>query len=204
MLIGANEPLTRTWFRVKPGEIVVDVGAHIGRYTLLGARHASQVVAVEPDPWNFSLLERNVRLNGFSNVTAFNLAMSSASGTLPFYIARTGDTDISSLSGEWAKDLGVTSNTESVEVKCETLDGLVSSLPFISWLKIDVEGHEVAVLEGGSAALAKTKRLILEVQQKNEEACKRLCHRAGLTLLSIEKFEGRPLSFANWLLMRTA
>jgi len=62
------EPVTSAWFRVGPNDVVVDVGAHIGRYTLSAAVHASKVIAMEPDPGSFQILDRNVRLNGLSNV----------------------------------------------------------------------------------------------------------------------------------------
>jgi len=125
MFVGVNEPLVDDWFDVRPGDIVVDVGAHIGRYTLIGARYASKVIAIEPDPRNFYTLQRNVGLNGFSNVVAFNLAISKSQGSLPFYISKSGDTDLSSLSPNWAENFGVTSNTRVVKVDCETLDNIV-------------------------------------------------------------------------------
>ncbi len=205
MLVGVNEPLVGNWFDVRLGDIVVDVGAHIGRYTLRGALHASKVIAVEPDPRNFSVLERNIGLNGFSNVIAFNLALSNSKGSLPFYIAGGGDTDLSSLSAKWAENLGLTGDTMLVKVDCETLDNIVSNLalPFITWLKIDVEGHEVAVLEGGLDSLAKTEHLILELQEKNYHVCEDICRRVGLELLSIEKVSGRHVSYCNCLFVRT-
>src|SRR5438445_13762141 len=73
----AHEPRTSSWFRVKPGDVVVDVGAHIGRYTLMAARYASRVVAVEPEPSNFFALLSNIRFNSYSNVTALCVALSS-------------------------------------------------------------------------------------------------------------------------------
>ena len=204
MLVGVNEPLVGDWFDVRPGDIVVDVGAHIGRYTLRGARQASRVIAVEPDPRNFSVLERNIGLNGFSNVVAFNLALSNSKESLPFYIARSGDTDLSSLSANWAENLGVTSDTTPVKVDCDTLDNIVSNLalPLITWLKIDVEGHEVAVLEGSLDSLAKTEHLILELQEKNYRVCEAICERAGLKLWSVERISGPRISYRNCLFVR--
>src|SRR6266705_5840523 len=51
----AYEPVTSKWFKVEPGCTVVDVGAHIGRYTLKAARSARRVIAIEADPSNFSV-----------------------------------------------------------------------------------------------------------------------------------------------------
>src|SRR5438132_1369419 len=77
LISGKYEPLTAEWFQVGIGDVVVDAGAHIGLYTLRAATKAATVVAVEPDPSNRSLLERNIRLNGFSNIIVVPKALSS-------------------------------------------------------------------------------------------------------------------------------
>jgi UDP-3-O-acyl-N-acetylglucosamine deacetylase len=108
-------------------------------------------------------------------------------------------------SWSWTLDAG-TKRTE-VEVECETLDLLFDSLGLnqIDWLKIDVEGHEIPVLEGAKGTLARTRKLILEVAEGNETDCRELMRQAGFEVVAIdqgEKEEGlRPTS--NWLLRRT-
>ncbi len=197
-LLAHHEPEVVRWFRVKPGDVVVDVGAHIGRYTLLAARAASRVVAVEPDPSNFSVLSTNIRINGFSNVVALPLALSRDPGRRQLYPAGGSNRGTSSLEPACRGGIAIDWAPAPVDVDCETLDHLADSLALrsVDWLKIDVEGHEVAVLEGGQATLAKTKHLILEVTQGNEEACGALMKEAGMTLISVER--GSPAS--NWFL----
>ncbi len=95
------EPQTAAWFKVQPGSTFVDIGAHIGRYTLMAARYASKVIAIEPEPSNFSLLRENVALNGFSNVVTLQPALSMDQRRSQFYVARIGDTATSSLNPEW-------------------------------------------------------------------------------------------------------
>ncbi len=73
-------------------------------------------------------------------------------------------------------------------------------LGVIDWLNIDVKGHEMSVLEGGRSALAKTRRLILEVSEGNENACKEMVKDAGLDLVFIEKEMGTRVS--SWLITR--
>src|SRR5437016_14251067 len=68
LISGKYEPLTAEWFQVGIGDVVVDAGAHIGLYALGAATMAATVVAIEPDPSNRSLLERNIRVNGDSNI----------------------------------------------------------------------------------------------------------------------------------------
>ncbi len=85
-------------------------------------------------------------------------------------------------------------------MECETLDHLVDllGLQAIDWLKVDVEGHEVPVLEGARSVLTRTRQLILEVTQGNEGACKDKTERAGLELVAVEG--GSPTG--NWFLVR--
>src|SRR2546427_5264926 len=97
LISSKHEPLVTRSFQVAAGDVVVDVGAHIGRYALRAAARASKVIAVEPDPSNFSLLERNVRLNGFSNVVLVPHALSSRPGTQALWLAASGDTGTSSV-----------------------------------------------------------------------------------------------------------
>ncbi len=74
-LIGEYEPETTDLFvsLLHEGDVVVDIGAHIGYYTLLAARTVGKdgkVFAFEPDPDNYALLVKNVEMNGYNNVTA--------------------------------------------------------------------------------------------------------------------------------------
>jgi len=192
-----HEPITTEWFDVGEDDIVVDIGAHIGRYTLRAASKASKVIAVEPDPSNFRLLESNVALNGLSNVVLVSKAMSSRAGPRLLRRAGRSNTGMSTLLPDSS---GREASSEDIIVDGETLDHLVGAhaLSRIDWLKIDVEGHEVAVLEGAPAALRVTQKMVLEVTDLTREACKRIVETAGFNLDNIEP--GSPAS--NWLLVK--
>jgi FkbM family methyltransferase len=198
------EPRTAAWFRVSDEDVVVDVGAHIGRYALVAARKASLVVAVEPNPSNFSILQENVALNGFDNVISLPFAVSDKKGRSGLFVSLDGDTAISSLEPKWSERLNRTSGGKPLDVQCETLDRIVSdlNLTVIDWLKIDVEGHEVLVLKGAESALQITRNLILEVTAGNEELCRNETKRAGLELIATETQRDSVVS--NWLLKRTS
>lgn len=195
-----HEPVTTKWFRVEPNDVVVDVGAHIGRYTLMAATKASKVVAVEPDPSNFRLLETNVALNGFTNVVLIPGALSSSRGTRLLRLAGRVNTGISSISENEGSPGTVSNGPAQVRVQTDTLDHLVEvhGLVRIDWLKIDVEGHEVDVLRGGLAALKITRRLMLEVTDQTQERCGTIVRSAGFEFDAIE--EGGPAR--NWLMSR--
>src|ERR1051325_3193678 len=59
-------------FNTKQGDIVVDVGAHIGKYTIIASKRVGangKVIAIEAHPGNYEMLNRNIKLNGLTNVT---------------------------------------------------------------------------------------------------------------------------------------
>src|SRR5205807_1677814 len=97
---------------------------------------------------NFAMLISNLKLNHFRNVIPLQLAVSNSPGRRLFFLAGRGDTGTSSLEPSWTWTLDAGVKRREVEVECETLDRLVASLSLerIDWLKIDVEGHEIAVL----------------------------------------------------------
>src|SRR5437016_2950527 len=152
LISSKHEPMATRSFQVAAGDVVVDVGAHIGRYALRAATKASKVIAVEPDPSNFTLLERNVRMNGFSNVVLVPHALSSVPGTRALWLAGSGNTGTSSVDPDASRARGGARSPGTVPVEALTLDELVESvgLTRIDWLKVDVEGHEIAVLQGRS------------------------------------------------------
>jgi len=172
------------WLQTKSGELLVDVGAHIGRYTLFAASRSCRVVALEPDPSNFAILQANIQLNGMKNVTALRLAASDHRESKLLYFGDRVNTGTSSLEVQWSAQRGTHESPSTVQVQCETLDALLRQLAIrkIDWLKVDVEGHEIAVLQGASEALSMTKRLILEVSAGNEGPCNTILALHGLSV----------------------
>lgn len=128
----------------------VDVGANVGSYTVLaGGVVKARVTAVEPIPATFAHLRRNVMLNGMSERThCFQGGLSDKTGSLRFTFNL--DTVNHVLSD--GEDLPF------IEVPVTRLDDLVSQdVPTL--IKIDVEGHELAVLKGAQAILANSTLL---------------------------------------------
>jgi len=200
LISSKHEPMATRSFQVAAGDVVVDVGAHIGRYALRAATKASKVIAVEPDPSNFSLLERNVRMNGFSNVVLVPHALSSRAGTRALWLAASGNTGTSSVDPNASSARGGARSPGIVPVETLTLDELVESvgLTRIDWLKVDVEGHEIAVLQGAKAALGITRAMILEVTESTSDACREIIRSAGFDLSLVE--QGSPAT--NWVLRK--
>jgi len=145
---------------LRPEDLFVDVGANVGSYTVLAAAAGAEVVAFEPVPSTFLGLESNVLLNRLQGrVSARNLGLAGTPGRLAFtagldtvnHVLRPGE------------------DAEAVEVPVSTLDVELSGREPAA-LKIDVEGFELPVLDGGEATLASPalKAVVLETNGSGE------------------------------------
>jgi FkbM family methyltransferase len=167
-LIGEYEPqVSRVVLHLlAPGQSVIDAGANWGYFTLLAAARvapAGRVLALEPDPRVFDLLQRNLALNDFPHVTALAVAAGRSSGTL-------------TLQGyeEGAENRGVSRVSDTAgggkstfTVRSEAIDDLADAhgLARVDLLKIDVEGAEDGVLAGMSRGLmaGRYARVLIEL-----------------------------------------
>lgn len=125
---------------IKSGQVVYDVGAHVGYYSLLAATRVGReghVWAFEPVPENFAFLQRHIELNRIPNITCMQTAIARSSGTTYFRMGGTRSTGKLSSQGELA-----------VAALC--LDDLVSacSAPLPNVIKLDIEGAELDALQG--------------------------------------------------------
>jgi FkbM family methyltransferase len=155
-LLGATEPelVALLQRHLRPGDVVLDLGANVGFFTLIGAAlvgDAGRVVAVEPLPRNAYYLRRNVALNHLANVTVVQAAVSEGEGVLPLSLGES-DQD-GTLTGSGGPALAV--RTVSVDALVEEL-GVRPAL-----VKIDVEGAEACVLEGMAATLRTARPIVV-------------------------------------------
>jgi FkbM family methyltransferase len=135
---------------LRQGDTFFDIGAQYGAYAYLVSNAVGRsvsVVAFEPFPRDYALLKRNGELNQLANVRCVQAALSDHNGDVSMTFA--------DETGEFCPRVGVaTSNSE--KVKAVRGDALIATgkVPFPNVLKIDVEGHELAVLRGMSETLA--------------------------------------------------
>lgn len=153
VLFGSYEPEQTALFaaHLGPGDVLFDVGAHVGYYTLLGARlvgDRGRVLAFEPDPRNASFLRGHVRVNRAANVTVIQAAAGDTEGSVRF-AAGTGS------------GTGHVSEAGGMEVRICRLDDVAAAQDALpTHLKIDVEGAELDVLKGAKQTLAAARPTI--------------------------------------------
>src|SRR5271168_2475235 len=155
------EPVS--WVAPMPGNILFDIGAHIGWYTIKAARavgRTGRVIALEPDQSNRRQLERNLSLNQITNCTIVPSAAWSKTESI-----RWSPSEVS----VWNK---IDELQGSQKIEAVALDDLISSLsvPRVDWIKMDIEGAEVAALKGAQETLQRFHpSLFIEVHETLQE-----------------------------------
>jgi FkbM family methyltransferase len=168
----------------KPASVVADIGAHIGFDTLVLSRlvgESGTVLSFEPDATNLTQLQRNLKINSIRNVRVIDRAVSKSTGTC--YFDAQGLTTSCLLSAKRSE--------RTMRVQTVSLDNFFydEHAPIPSFLKIDVEGHELAVLQGGERFLRQIKpALLLEMHAEQSMLdCLRLLMPIGYKFTLLEK-----------------
>src|SRR5215217_2314063 len=153
-------------FTPRQGDVVVDIGAHMGRYTIIAAKRVGtkgKVMAIEANPSNFEMLNRNIKLNQLVNIISLNNAVYSKETKIKLYLPgeELGDTIYNTIISDRAKN-----EDKFVEVNANTLDYLLQSkgIKQVNWIKIDVEGAEFEVLKGATNILSNSKDIALLIE----------------------------------------
>jgi len=162
-----SEPWMKRYFKPNKGDVVIDVGAHVGKYSLPAAKLVGgngKVIAIEAHPENFKALQTNILLNEFKNIIALNIA------------AFNQDNKKLSLSGSRDSEFSLKSNLgeNCVEVETRKIDSILQELGIetVNWVKIDVEGAEVEVLQGMEKVIACSQNLKMLVEVGKENSMK--------------------------------
>lgn len=147
-------------------DCMLDIGANIGWYSLLvsSVNSKSSVYSFEPIPTTFDRLKQNCIINNSLNIKCLNYGLSSAPGSFPFYFYPEGSGNAS------MRNLADRQDAEVVECQLSTIDIFSSQLPpetRCDFIKCDVEGNELFVLQGGLDFLNKHKPILfLELLRK--------------------------------------
>ena len=140
---------------VKEGSRIFDIGANIGYYAVMEALMVGkegEVIAIEPSPSNVRLLEKNVALNDQKNIRIVSAAVSDIDGSKTFFLSDKSNLGTFHNVGSGIEHL----NGQTVDVNTLSLDTLAAQFGAPDLIRMDVEGHEVAVLRGLIDLLNKT------------------------------------------------
>jgi len=168
--IGSNEPVELDLLArcVLPGELVIDVGANIGVYTIALAGLKTKVAAIEPSDPARTVLIRSICRNAFcETITVFPCALSNYEGCARF--TRDGDVGNHLVSEH---------DADAATVRVTTLDSLTTDNFFdrpVALVKIDAEGHDDQVVQGSLETFRRDRPLVMvEAWNRSSEVCKRL------------------------------
>ncbi len=139
---------------IKKRDVVLDIGANIGYYTLIAARivgEEGKVFAFEPDPGNFSLLKKNVEANGYKNVVLVQKAVSDRTEKIKLFLNEDSNVGHSIYDAHDGK--------KSISVYAITLDDFLKDAEKVDFIKMDIEGAEGKAFAGMAGVLKRNKRL---------------------------------------------
>lgn len=163
-----KEPDTIRWINsMQPGELLYDVGANMGQYSMLAAKRGVNVHAFEPEGQNFALMVRNIQLNELGGlITPWPVALSSLCGLEVLHMSTL-------IAGGSCHSYGDSRDFRGSEKKfpfkqgscATTLDVFARQHGYPQHIKIDVDGFEHKVIEGGFVTLGKCKSVLIEINR---------------------------------------
>jgi len=158
---------------IKPGDVILDIGANIGTYTIRAARKtgsSGHVFAFEPLSSTFNRLKQAISINGISNITAYCKAVGIESGTVTIH------------DGGRESSAGLLTNTGNAhQVQMVSLDAFADTLQLdrVDWVKMDIEGAEPLVVQGALKIIEHFKPAFLFENQEGGSETQQLLGLVG-------------------------
>ncbi len=151
--------------RLPAAGVFVDVGAHVGTYSLKAAKAVGEqgrVIAIEPNPVTAAHLRQGIAASGRNNVTVVEAAAGDRRSRLKLFAAADANTGMASFATGNARRSG-TYQERSVEVDVIPLDQMLPALtlPRLDVLKVDAEGAETMILRGAASSIARFHPVIV-------------------------------------------
>ena len=175
---------------------VFDIGSYTGVYALVSAKsnRKLKVNAFEPNPDLFSALEKNLKLNRIRNVKSEQMALDDLPGEAYLYLNHDIHTSIGSLIQSSTAGKKVLVRKTTLDIYCENY-----SINSIDLMKIDVEGYEANVLQGGYSIIKKSSPIILMESLNHETLEKQFALLSKLGYLKPLPVNGDGFDLNNWL-----
>lgn len=153
---GTNKTLAKY---IKKGDVVIEAGANLGSETILLSKLVGEgkVYGFEPNPYTFERLSINVTINDLKNVKVYDIAIGEKNGDISFNIYPKGFCN-PGMSSKYME----TPLTTKITVQQKTLDTFVQEqgITKLDFLKMDIQGAEMDLLNGASATISKYKPTI--------------------------------------------
>ncbi|MEL6363263.1 MAG: FkbM family methyltransferase [Pseudomonadota bacterium] len=134
--------------RLKPGDVLADLGANIGYYSLIAAKAGARAVAFEAAPPTFERLAANVRMNGFEDlIRTVPKAIAGEAGMVEIVLGPVGNRGASTI--EKSRDIAKAAGADTFEVEAGRLFDLMEpeEIDRLRLIKIDIEGAEAPALD---------------------------------------------------------
>ena len=167
-----SEPETFEWIKkvIKDGDVLWDVGANIGVFSLYAALNQNKVLSLEPSAESYATLNANIRLNRLDEyIQALCFAGSKETCLLNLFMKDTSSgashNSIESNKNQFG-EFNVTGNQSVIAIKLDDLEkikGVVSP----NHIKLDVDGKELEILEGATKVLSKVDSILIEIEGIN-------------------------------------
>lgn len=154
--------------RVEKGDTVIDIGGHIGIFSVYAA-HLSQtgkVFAFEPFIENYKRLENHKIINQKENLQVYNKGVANIEGTQTLYLSPDDNTGGHSLHLKTNSEYKIEIQTVNIIAFCEK-----EKIEIIDFLKLDCEGAEFEIVKSSEAILKKVKKIIMECHPFGENTC---------------------------------
>lgn len=144
-----HENFLKEKYQPENGNIIIDLGAHIGKYAIRSGKlvgKEGKVIVVEAEPNSYEILCKNIELNNLQDrIIPLNVAISSKNGKIPFFVSE-GRSNVSSMYTKWSK---------KIEIDAITIDELIKihKLERVDWIQMDMEGAEYDAILGASNSI---------------------------------------------------
>ena len=183
-------------FCPKNKDVVLDVGAHVGRYSLYAGKKVGEngkVISIEANPQNYEQLVKNIRLNNLEQIVfPYNFAASDVNGSVELKVPKdSGRSSIidSRVSGEKIK---------IIKIKSVRLEDFLEEIGIdkINWMKMDIEGAEIKALKGLGKYLNKIENILIEVSDENEKDFLKIMRKFNFHIRLLSRYSGQAYYFA--------